>query len=86
MSDTRKTWSVIEVGPGLQLSNNPRHAFEVMKVSDHEEAVDAVVEKAASAIKEWRERCDSLAIEAEDLRSASANLRDTIEHLVSGVS
>jgi hypothetical protein len=53
MSDIRKTWSVIEVGPNLQTSTN-RFAFDVMKVEDHEEAVDALVEKAADAVKKWR--------------------------------
>lgn len=60
MSDIRKTWSVVEVGPHLQSSTNPRHAFEVMRVTDHEEAVDTVVEGAANAVKAWREKCEAL--------------------------
>lgn len=78
MSDTRKTWSVIEVGPNLQRSESSR-AFEVMRVEDHDEAVDAVIEKAAKAVKTWRERCENLALEAEALREASAALRETVE-------
>jgi hypothetical protein len=59
MSDTQE-WSVVEVGPHLQTSSNPRHSFKVMRVSDHEAAVDDVVEGAAAAIKEWREKCEGL--------------------------
>jgi hypothetical protein len=78
MSDTRKTWTVIEVGPNLQTSTASR-AFDVMRVSEHEEAVDAVIDKAASAIKVWRERCESLAAEAEALRVVSEDFRATVE-------
>jgi len=60
MSDIRKTWSVIEVGPHLQTSTNPRNSFQVMRVTDHEDAVDAIVEKAAGAVKLWREKCEEL--------------------------
>jgi hypothetical protein len=72
MSDIRKTWSVVEVGPHLQSSTNPRHSFEVMRVTDHEEAVDAVVDGAAAAIKEWREKYEALAAEYDRVCSEVA--------------
>jgi hypothetical protein len=59
-TDERSKWTVIEVDGRLVASNSLR-AFEVMRVSDHDEVVDMVIDKAASAVTAWREKAEALA-------------------------
>lgn len=56
--DLRPVWSVVDVG-GKLMHSNGRTAFQVMRVDDHDAAVDLVVVKAAAAVKVWRERAEA---------------------------
>jgi hypothetical protein len=42
-----------------------------MRVEDHEEAVDALVYKAAAAVKLWREKCEELEASLTAIYSAT---------------
>lgn len=63
MTDEKKPppppWSVVDVG-GKLMHSTGRNAFAVMRVSDAEDAIDALVEKAADAVARWRERAVAL--------------------------
>ena len=50
--DIRPTWGVIEVDHKLMHSTG-LHAFQVMRVTDHEAAVDALLAKFAEAERRW---------------------------------